>query len=148
MVELNKGNIPEEYKWFSEKLNDEFKLTIGDKSKVIFGYNGIGKTTLFKILKSKYLEETEFLTYEEKAIIKESELKLSYFILEIDKLNKEINDIKSKLNIKDRLKENGLSNTAIRDKVNGDLDKFFKKGSFPQLRTTTQRNIRYAKFVK
>ena len=149
MVELNKGNIPEEYKWFSEKLNDEFKLTIGDKSKVIFGYNVIGKTTLFKILKSKYLEETEFLTYEEKAIIKESELKLSYFILEIDKLNKEINDIKSKLNIKDKLKANGLSNTAIRDKVNGDLDKFFKKGSFPQLRTTTKRveefNYKYPK---
>ena len=60
MVEMNKGNIHEEHKRFSEKLNDEFKLTIGDKSKVIFEYNGIWKTTLFKVLKSNHLEETDF----------------------------------------------------------------------------------------
>ena len=47
MRTINKNSIPINFEWFSNKLSSDFELTLGDKSKVIFGFNGIGKSTLF-----------------------------------------------------------------------------------------------------
>ena len=39
--------------WFASKLDNNFKFEVdGTKSIVIFGYNGIGKSTIFKCIKS------------------------------------------------------------------------------------------------
>ena len=36
-----------DYSWFANKLDDNFKIELNNESMVIFGYNGIGKSTIF-----------------------------------------------------------------------------------------------------
>ncbi len=51
--------------WFANKLDNGFSLVVNDtKSIVIFGYNGIGKSTIFKCIKNSNNPEISFLDYE------------------------------------------------------------------------------------
>lgn len=46
---FNKDAISSNYQWFKDKLSEEFVLDTAGKSKVIFGFNGIGKTTFLQL---------------------------------------------------------------------------------------------------
>ena len=98
MQKINKNHIPIKYKWFADKLDTNFELALGDKSKVIFGFNGIGKSTICKILKSLNLSNVEFLDYDqrENSLIDKDEIRLSYQIEATNNLEKEISEIKGK----------------------------------------------------
>ena len=39
------------YSFIKERLSDDFSIPDNNRSKVIFGYNGIGKTTIFRFIK-------------------------------------------------------------------------------------------------
>lgn len=129
MTEINKHNIPQNYKWFSDKLDPNFKLVLGEKSKVIFGFNGIGKSTLCSIIRELHIPTIDFLSYEQQEkdkLIKESELKLSYKIEKITQLDNEIRQIESQLDANKFLKNNGISNSSIRTSVNPELEEYTK----------------------
>ena len=38
------------------EFDDDFNIELNQKSKIIFGYNGIGKSSIYKYLKNKYNE--------------------------------------------------------------------------------------------
>lgn len=50
--------------WFKDKLDDNFELDNSNRPKVIFGFNGIGKTTLYKTLKQS-MNDSLFIDYTE-----------------------------------------------------------------------------------
>ena len=43
------------------EFNDDFVIDKSQKSRIIFGYNGIGKSSIYKCLKNKF-NEYDFLT--------------------------------------------------------------------------------------
>lgn len=99
-------------------FNDEFKIE--DGCKIIFGYNGIGKSSIYKYLKEKRKDEYFFIDYEDKPkFIKSGK---SYTI-SVD-LSK-INELKSKIgNINTK-----LSRTVYKDAANvnaAQMKKVFK----------------------
>lgn len=142
---LNKNNIPSEFAWFAEKLDNSFKIRLGEKSKVIFGFNGIGKSTLCKILKNKNFPNLEFLSYDqaENSIINEKLIKLSFHIQAISKLDEEIAEINSKLQIKECLKRNGLTNKTIRGCIHEELEKYVSNNRFPNFKSKKEEVLSF-----
>ncbi len=142
---INKTNIPPEYKWFSDKLDNNFQLLLGDRSKVIFGFNGIGKSTLCKILKSLNFTNVEFLNYDQSgnSLINKQEIRLSYQIDAISKLNQEISEINSKLQFNNVLKNNGIGNQTTRKAIHPDLEKYVKDDKFPKFQSTKVEVIKF-----
>lgn len=145
MQKINKTHIPIKYKWFADKLDTNFELALGDKSKVIFGFNGIGKSTICKILKSLNLSNVEFLDYDqrENSLIDKDEIRLSYQIEAITNLEKEISEINGKLQIATFLKNNGLSNSTIRRNVHPELEKYHKESIFPKFKSSKTEVITF-----
>ena len=47
MITINKAYFvgKNDYSWLGDKLAPEFNLIIGDKTKIIYGFNGIGKSS-------------------------------------------------------------------------------------------------------
>ena len=147
MQKINKTHIPIKYKWFADKLDTNFELALGDKSKVIFGFNGIGKSTICKILKSLNLSNVEFLDYDqrENSLIDKDEIRLSYQIEAITNLEKEISEINGKLQIATSLKNNGVSNSTIRRNVHPELEKYHKENIFPKFKSSKKEVITFFK---
>lgn len=144
---IKKTNISTEYKWFADKLDTSFELILGDKSKVIFGFNGIGKSTLCKILRSLNLSNIEFLNYDQSgnSLFNKKEILLSYQIEEISKLDKEISEIKNKLQITTFLKNSGISNQTIRKAIHPELEKYSKDNEFPKFKSIKTDVINFFK---
>ncbi len=46
------------------KFDSSFNIRIQGQSKIIFGYNGVGKTSVYNYLKSKYIDIYSFVDYE------------------------------------------------------------------------------------
>ena len=46
------------------QFDKDFNINLDNKSKIIFGYNGIGKSSIYKYLKRKY-QDYDFLDYED-----------------------------------------------------------------------------------
>lgn len=138
MRTINKNSIPINFEWFSNKLSSDFELTLGDKSKVIFGFNGIGKSTLCDVLKSLNLPNVDFLNYDqsENSLIDKTEIKLSYQIEAISTLEKEILEINNKLQFASLIKSNGLTNKKIRKEVGNDLEVFYTSNKFPNFKSS------------
>lgn len=64
MAIFDKNSISNiEYDWFKNKLDTNFCIPDDHKSKVIFGFNGIGKTTIFRCIKEKNNSNIEYLEY-------------------------------------------------------------------------------------
>jgi len=63
MCEFTKKSISKNYEWFSDKLSDDFHFSLTGKSKVIFGFNGIGKSTLFNCIKESNNTSIEYIDY-------------------------------------------------------------------------------------
>ena len=66
MFDFNKNYVSNSSNsWFASKLDNNFNLTIDEnKSIVIFGYNGLGKSSIFKCIKSVNDSSISFLDYE------------------------------------------------------------------------------------
>ena len=93
MFRLDKNTIATNtnYSWFANKLSDDFSMDIGDHSKIIFGYNGIGKSTIFKCIKEINSDSIEYLDYENKddKRLKDNKLEISVNINQIS-LNNQV----------------------------------------------------------
>ena len=67
MVKIDKNFIAqfEDYNWLSNKMDSTFEIPINDgKTKIIFGFNGIGKSSFTKCLRKKNTNNLRFLDYE------------------------------------------------------------------------------------
>lgn len=115
MTLFNKNCITNEsYSWFKDKLENSFQILDNQRSKVIFGFNGIGKTTLFKCLKEMNNEAMEYLEYGElkDILVKQRDkLIISSNVNQIETLQNQISTLKSAVDHKKNLKDNfGISN--------------------------------------
>lgn len=117
---FNKQDIQNDnkYSFLKERLSDDFSVPDDGRSKVVFGYNGIGKTTIFRFIKEfKNDNRIVFLDYIDERdtfIKKKKKLTVSANVNRIDELNKEIQDIKSAMSVKETVKVNfGISNATL-----------------------------------
>lgn len=137
-MKITKNDIDSiNYGWFKNKLNDDFCLEVSGNSKVIFGYNGIGKTTIFKILKNINNNDSEFLSYTDDDSInfKESErsIVISIHINEIEKLENERNGYLQMLNPMTLLRDSGIKNKQISISFSQKIQDARKSGVMPKL---------------
>ena len=57
-------SVKPDFEWLETKIHSSFSLTIGDKSKIVFGFNGIGKSSLANALRGDMNVSFRFLDYE------------------------------------------------------------------------------------
>ena len=92
------------------KLADDFEIPDNNRSKVIFGYNGVGKTSIFRYIK-EFKEDNRilFLDYiDERETFKKNKKKLiiSANVNRINDLEIEVQSLKDRMNIKNSLSTN------------------------------------------
>lgn len=105
------------------KFDDSFNIKLEKKSKIIFGYNGIGKTTIYKYLKEKY-KEYDYLDYDEseKSFLKsKKEVVIGARIQTITKLKSEIDQLKSDIDLDGILKKYDYGSQVKSKKVSDNL---------------------------
>ena len=115
MCEFNKKSVSENYKWFSDKLSDDFHFSFIGKSKVIFGYNGIGKSTLFKCIKESNNTNIEYIDYvsDGKDILPKDNLVISTNINSIIDIDKKLSSLDLLLNASEQMKTmSGITSKA------------------------------------
>ena len=103
-----------EYSWLENKLDPSFKLIIGDVSKIIYGFNGIGKSSFTNCLKA-YNDDNNymFLDYEsESQKYVGNFIKISPYIYEIEKTNNELATKDSEIDFAALSKKQGFTKTA------------------------------------
>lgn len=108
MILINKKSIPVKNNWFSSKLSEDFKVEINDKSIVIFGFNGIGKSTLFNSMKELNNKEIEYLDYysTDQSFFSNKMLMISTNINAINQLKKKSDSFHDILSPSNQLKQN------------------------------------------
>lgn len=97
-----------ELDWFKIKLDDNFRIDNDGHSKVVFGFNGVGKSTIFKCIKQLNNSEVEYLEYIElkDQIVKgKDKLIISSNISQIEQLKKQKEPLVADLNIKKLIKD-------------------------------------------
>lgn len=85
-----------------------------DENLVIFGSNGIGKSTIYRTLKQKYLDY-EFLDYDEmKDMFKKNKKKIeiSLYINKIEELSNDLNQLSENLSITSKFKSKGITSKS------------------------------------
>lgn len=101
------------YSWLEKKLEPNFKIVIDDKSKIIFGFNGIGKTSFSKCLQEDTTNNFKFLDYEnESQKPGEKEIKISPYIYKIEELTRKIDEDSLSIDFQVCSKTQGFKKTA------------------------------------
>lgn len=103
-----------DYSWFANKLDDNFKIELNNESMVIFGYNGIGKSTIFNCIKSANNEYIDYLDYDSRddKIFGNTKLEISVNINQIQSNKNKINEINKIYDVSGILKKNYNITTA------------------------------------
>ena len=113
IIDKNYLSTKPKYDWLEKKLEPNFKIVLDDKSKIIFGFNGIGKTSFSKCLQEDVSNNFKFLDYENE-IQKpgENEIKISPYVYKIDELTRKINSDSSLIDFQACSKPQGFKKTA------------------------------------
>ena len=93
------------------EFDEKFVIDENDKSRIIFGYNGIGKSSIYNYLKNKF-DEYDFLDYKDaKAsfIKKKDEVIIGAKIQTISDLKKEIKELDESNGLENILKKYGYT---------------------------------------
>ncbi len=127
---LKKSMICSNYDWFKDEIDDDFEIPDDRKSKIIFGFNGIGKTTLYRCIKEANSGKIDFVEYGEiKNIYKDDKiLKISPNINEVNSLLEESKVISDNINnmIKSNMKNLNLT-TKEKAKIFGEKAENMRK---------------------
>ncbi|MCK9198831.1 MAG: hypothetical protein M0P49_04435, partial [Bacilli bacterium] len=106
---FDKNSITDtEYEWFKNKLDNNFSIPDDRKSKVIFGFNGIGKSTIFKCIGRTKNDKIDYLEYGDlktQLIKGKDTIVISPNINLIAQLNSKIEPLKPSLNAQKNLKD-------------------------------------------
>ncbi len=104
-------------------FDDNFNMNLEDKSKIIFGFNGIGKSSIYKYLKGKY-QNYDFLDYEdtkESFLKNKKEVVIGARINTITKLKNEIEQLKQSNEVEMMLKKYDYNSQPKSKKVSNVL---------------------------
>lgn len=117
------------------EFDDDFNIELNQKSKIIFGYNGIGKSSIYKYLKNKY-NEYDYLDYEdtkESFLKNKKEVVIGARIQTITKLKNEIEQLKQNNDIEGILKKYDYNSQAKAKKVSNELANIQKTKGIEQI---------------
>ncbi|MDY0211099.1 MAG: hypothetical protein RBQ91_06835 [Acholeplasma sp.] len=122
------------YDFLKQKLADNFHIPDNNRSKVIFGYNGIGKTSIYRYIRDhKEDDRITFLDYvdERNDFIKnKKKIQITADVLSINALNFEIENIKQSMSVSSNLGSNFGITSATKAKDYGDIIKLAQKDIF------------------
>lgn len=149
MIEFNKSLLSSsplkgQFGWFSNKLSNDFTFTIGDKNLVIFGYNGIGKTTIYKAIKSIENVNFEYLAYtDEDSFIHNSSKKLiiSIDIVRRNQLRDNIEKNEENLTVYSYLKNNKIALGSVNSALGVNIKRASKISGFLDLKKLTWDDV-------
>lgn len=105
------------------KFDDKFNIGLENKSKIIFGYNGIGKSSIYKYLKNNY-KEHDFLDYEDTKdsfLKNKKEVVIGAKIQTITKLKNEIEQLNQSIGIEEILKKYDYNSQPKARKISSEL---------------------------
>lgn len=126
--------------WFKNELSDDFEIK--RENQIIFGFNGIGKTTLFNLIKKKNDNDVEHLTYEGDSVLfdKSNKLILKVNVNEIINKTNENNSLLKTIGIKEKIKSlYSITKASDANNVNSDFKKAFEeKGLYDYEITPTE----------
>ena len=127
------------------QFDDSFNIELDKNSKIIFGYNGIGKSSIYKYLKNKY-QEYDYLDYED---TKDSFLKnkkgvvIGARIQTITKLKNEIEQLKQNNDVEGILKKYDYNSQPKAKKVSNELANIQKLKEIKEV-TLEETKLEYA----
>src|SRR5690554_961021 len=139
---IDKKNLVEDidFNFILDRLDDNFNIN-KNYNTVIFGPNGIGKTSLYKYSKKHNNDKTVYLDYLDNrdAFIKNKKtIIINPFYAEIQDLQDAFDEIKNNMKIAEYIKSsyNVTSEKQVK-KINIKLSKFYKERDIAELNLTT-----------
>lgn len=121
------------------KVQDNAEIDTNENS-VIFGSNGIGKTTIYEQLKNNY-PEFDYLDYEKtKELFKKNKktIQISLGIEKLEKLTERNKELSEELSVKNRVKHKGITNIQKAKNISKLLTDKFKKNEIDQIVITKE----------
>ena len=126
-------------------FDDSFNIELDQNSKIIFGYNGIGKSSIYKYLKSKY-QEYDYLDYEdtkESFLKNKKEVVIGARIQTITRLKNEIEQLKQSNDIEGILKKYDYNSQTKAKRVSNELANIQKLKEIKEV-TLEKTKLEYA----
>ena len=114
MVKIEKNFVSQftDYDWLANKMDSSFEIPINDgKTKIIFGFNGIGKTSFTKCLRENNSDNLRFLDYESIFDENKNEITISPLVKDISECSENIANFKKQLNFGVLSKAQGYTKT-------------------------------------
>ena len=105
-------------------FDDNFKITVADKIKIILGPNGTGKTSIYSNIKLRH-QDCSYIDYNdvEQSVIKsKNKLVIGASVLKLDKKYNEKNKLIDEINIKDNLAKFNITNTTSAKSISENLE--------------------------
>lgn len=138
-VDMQEGT---KYDFLRQKLSQDFSIPDNNRSKVIFGYNGVGKTSIFRYIRDEQEDSRiTFLDYidgRNDFIKKKKKIQVSVDVIRINELDNEIATIKNEMNIKSNLASNFNITNATIASTYGDKIKDAQKDIFDGFDSTRE----------
>lgn len=125
------------------EFSDDFSISLTDKIKIILGPNGIGKTSIYRNIKKRF-NNYSFIDYDdvEKSVIsRKDEIIIGPKILLLEQYQNERKNLIDTIDIKNNLKQFGITNKATSDKISNRLDNF-RKNPQEALKTFSGKNLK------
>lgn len=114
MIKIDKNYVSQftEYNWLANKMDSSFEIPINDgKTKIIFGFNGIGKSSFTKCMRDNNSDNLRFLDYESIFDENKNEIIISPFIKDINECFTKLVSFKNQLNFTTLSKSQGYTKT-------------------------------------
>lgn len=127
------------------QFDDNFNIELDGNSKIIFGYNGIGKSSIYKYLKNKY-QEYDYLDYEDTKdsfLKNKKEVVIGARIQTITKLKNEIEQLKQNNDVEGILKKYDYNSQPKAKKVSNELANIQKLKEIKEV-TLEKNKLEYA----
>lgn len=127
------------------EFDDSFNIDLEQNSKIIFGYNGIGKSSIYKYLKNKY-QEYDYLDYEdtkESFLKNKKEVVIGARIQTITRLKNEIEQLKQNNDIEGILKKYDYNSQPKAKRVSNELANIQKLKEIEEV-TLEKTKLQYA----
>ncbi len=139
------------------KFSNDFNITLTNKIKIIFGPNGIGKTSIYKNIKRRF-NDYSFIDYagvEQSVLTRKNEIVIGPSILLLEQYQNEEKILINSIDIKNNLKQFNITNKAASNKISDNLDNLrknpkeaIKKFTGKNLTSIFNMNDNYKNFFK
>lgn len=117
MITIDKTFISRfaDFDWLANKMDVTFSIPVNDgHTKIVFGFNGIGKSSFTKCLRDNNTENLRFLDYESSFSEDKNEIIISPYIKDIQSSLKIITSLSEQLNVGSLSKTQGYTKTKAK----------------------------------